>query len=387
MRVKVFIICLLVGLVFPGSASASGLALTCDDALARQVADLLVANNLEAANNVLDEFAEQQPGHPMLALYRGDLLWAKAQNASEDDRPAVQQDAIAAMQQVEARDSQVLQDDPAQPQLQLSLGMARAFIARLYLQQHKWFKAYRYGRKARDGLRELIEQHPNQEDAYLVLGLYEYYAGSVSPFWKWLTALIDLSGDAELGIEYLERATQNAPVVAPEAARVLLTETKPSPPQGCDYLPLAQTMRDRYGSNPQFSLVLQDLYIMCGQPQKALEESRQAKQLYLGQYPRMEAPLGIRALIAYRELGDMQGVQAMAPRLQSVPLIWSLNKAKTADLIGDREAATGYYQALIDNDNAPHWIQTQARKYIDQPYRRFATLTPRREISLSPGCS
>jgi hypothetical protein len=363
------------------------LALACDASLARQVADLLVANNVEDANRLLDEFKEQQPNHPMLGLYRGAVLWAQAQNASKNDRPAAQQKAIDAMQQVIERELHSLRDNPAQPDRQLSLGMAQAFIARTYLQQSKWFKAYRYGRKARDGLRELIEQHPDQEDAYLVLGLYEYHTGSVSPFLKWITALIDLSGDAQLGIQYIERAVQKAPVVAAEAARVLLTEIKSSPPQVCDYQPLAQTMREHYGTNPQFSMVLQDIYILCGQAQKALGETQQARIRYLEKYPNMEFSLDIRTLVAYRELGDMQNVEAMAPRLQRVPLIWTLNKAKTADLLGQRRAASDYYQVLIDDDIAPRAIKKQAQKYLDQPYRRFEARTPQRELQLSARCS
>ncbi|WP_455209751.1 hypothetical protein [Kaarinaea lacus] len=367
--------------------SVPRLAFACDAPLARQVADLLVANKVESANLLLDEFEQQQPNHPMLGLYRGAVLWAQSQNASKEDQPAAQQKAIDAMQQVIERDLQALQEDPAEPERQLSLGMAQAFIARLYLQQNKWFKAYRYGRKARDGLRDLIAQYPDQEDAYLILGLYEYHTGSVSPFWKWVTAMIDLSGDAQLGVQYIERAVQNAPVVAPEAARVLLTEVKSSRPQVCDYLSLAQLMREHYGSNPQFSVVLQDIYILCGQAEKALGEAQQAKNRYLEKYPNMKIPLDIRALIAYRELGDMQNVEAMAPRLQSVPMIWTLNKAKASDLIGERQAAIGYYQALIDDDAAPHWIQKQARKHLDQPYQRFKTRTPQRDLQLSTRCS
>lgn len=379
---EIVMICLLINI------AALRPSMACDDAaLARQVADLLVANRVEDASALLDEFAQQQADHPMLALYRGAVLWAQAQNATKEARPAAQQKAIVAMQQVIERESQLLQNNPTQPERQLSLGVAQAFIARLYLQQKKWFKAYRYGRRARDELRALVEQHPDQEDAYLVLGLYEYYAGSVSPFWKWLTAIIDLSGDAQLGIQYLERAVQYAPVVAPEAARVLLTETRLSLPQACDYLSLAQHMRDRYATNPQFSAVLQELYIMCGKPQNALSEIQQAKQLYLAKYPRMETALDIRTLIVYREIGNMQYVEAMASRFKTMPLIWTLNKAKTADLIGDRETATVLYQSLLDDPNAPRRIQREAQKYLDQPYRRFVTLIPRREINLSPRCS
>ena len=363
------------------------LAFACDVAMARQVADLLVANNVEGANRLLDQFEERQSNQPMVGLYRGAVLWAQAQNASKDDRPAAQQKVIDAMQQVIEQELHSLRDNPAQPHRQLSLGLARAFIARTYLQQKKWFKAYGYGRQARDGLRDLIEQHPNQEDAYLVLGLYEYHTGSVSPFWKWIMALLDLSGDAQLGIQYIERAVQKAPVVAPEAARVLLTEIKSSPPQVCDYQPLAQTMREYYGSNPQFSMALQDIYILCGQAQKALDETRQARSRYLDKHPNLETSLDIRALIAYRELGDMQNVEAMAPRLQSVPLIWALNKAKVADILGERQAASGYYQALIDDDDAPRWIHKQAKKYLNQPYQPFATRTPQRELQLSARCS
>ena len=373
---------LVTGLLWPRFGSA------CEYTKARQVADLLVANQVAAADALLTEFAQQQPTDPMLALYRGAILWAKAQNTSEEDRPAAQQKAIDALHTVIEQESQSLQANPAQPERQLSLGMAQALIARMYLIQKKWLKAYNYGRKARDGLRDLIEQHPDREDAYLVLGLYEYHAGSVPALWKWFAAMIDLSGDAQLGFQYIERAIQKAPVVAPEAARVLLTEIRASHPLACDYLPLAQHMRDHYGGNPQFSVALQDLHIKCGQPQKALAETRHAQNRYLEQYPDMQTALDIRALIAYRELGDMQRVDAMASKLEkNYPFIWNLNKAKTADINGDRSVATDIYQSLIEDDSVPHWIQKQARQYRDQAYRRFKAQSPQREIVLNTQCA
>jgi tetratricopeptide (TPR) repeat protein len=360
---------------------------TCESTKSRQVADLLVANQVAAAEALLDHFAEQQPDDPMLAIYRGAVLWAKAKNASKAQKPEAQQKAVDALQQVIDGESQTLQADPEQPQRQLSLGIAEALVARIYMQQKKWFKAYRYGRRARDGLRELVAQHPEREDAYLVLGLYEYHAGTIPPIWKWAAAMLDFAGDAQLGIQYLERAIQNAPIVAPEAARVLLTEIKPPQSQACDYLPLAQYMREHYGTNLRFSVALQDLYIMCGQPQKTLTEVRYAKKRFLQQHPRMQIPLDIRTLVAYRELGDVQQIDAMATQLKSRPLIWTLNKAKTADIIGDRDTATDLYETLIDDDHAPRWIQKQAQQYRKQPYQRFKTQHPQREIVLNTHCS
>lgn len=363
------------------------IGLTCESTKSRQVADLLVANRVAAAEALLDHFAEQQPNDPMLAIYRGAVLWAKAKNASKMQKPEAQQKAVDALQYVIDGESQKLQADPEQPQRQLSLGIAEALVARIYMKQKKWFKAYRYGRRARDGLRELIAQHPEREDAYLVLGLYEYHAGTVPSIWKWAAAMLDFSGDAQLGIQYLERAIQNAPIVAPEAARVLLTEIKPPQPRACDYLPLAQYMREHYGTNLRFSFALQDLYIMCGQPQKTLTEVQYAKKRLLQQHPQMQIPLDIRALIAYRELGDMQHIEAMATQLHSRPLIWTLNKAKTADIIGDRDTATDLYDTLIDDDHAPRWIQKQAQQYRKHPYQRFKTQHPQREIELNTHCS
>lgn len=363
-------------------------ASACERPFARQIADLLVANKIEEASTLLDEFSKLQPQDPMLALYRGVVLWARAQNGDKEHRDAMQQKAIDSLIKVEIHEKQLLSENPDQPNRQLALAMARGFVARLYLQQGSWFKAYSYGREARDGLRELISKYPEREDAYLLLGMYEYYTGSVSPLVKWLTVLIDLSGDSQLGIQYIQRAVQHAPVVAPEAARVLLREVYFPIPQTCENLPLAQHMREYYGTNPQFSNVLQDLYIACGQSENALQEINRAEQQYLAEYPKMKASLDFHTLIAYRELGDMTKVVALQSQFSDKPLLWQLNKAKTADIIGDRATAVQIYKEFVsDEDNIPVWIASQAHRYIDSPYQAFKPQTPSGVLKLNNPCS
>ncbi len=359
-------------------------AFACDEDPARRGVDHLVRGEIEPAAAAFDAWGAREPEHPLLPFYRATVRLGAVEVASAATKSAAEATATAALEGVVARSRRELAATPGQPQWRLSLGLAQAFLARLYMKQKKWFDAYRNGRAARDGLAELVTAHPELEDAYLVLGLFEYHTGSVPAGLKWLIALLDFSGDRELGIRYLERATQHARAAAPEAARVLLREVKLPAPRACDYLPLARRMREDYAPNPQFSLALQQLYVTCGQPRAALAEHRRALRDYAARYAKYRTAFEKLALAIHRDLGDADAVEAVDTDAVQHR---ALAQAQALDVAGARAEAVTIYRWLSDAEEAPHDVKERALLHLDKPYRAPALRQATKDIVLKPACS
>jgi len=97
----------------------------------------------------------------------------------------------------------------------------------------------------------------------MVLGLFEYFLGNNSADHGVSARLLNLTGDPELGLSYLERAVENAPNVAPEAARILLMDTSLSDNEMCRYSDLSAQMHNRYPDNRIFRLLSELLPLQC----------------------------------------------------------------------------------------------------------------------------
>lgn len=314
----------------------------CESSDPRRVIDLFSNNDFSAARTHLDQWARRGAGADELAFYRALVVLARARHSAGKQRERLTQQAL----------QQLLGfvTDYSNSTDKLNIGMAKALAARIYLDQERWFKAYRLGRAARDELRALVKREPEREDAWFVLGLYEFYTGSVPAGLKWLMALLDLSGDREKGLRYLERAVTHAPVAAPEAARVLVYELPLEAPQVCAYIPLLKEMRKRYAQNLLLTLRLQRLYRNCGHPLLALAENRQA-----GESPRsghwFKRKLDWEALHIYRDLGNPDAIESLRGRFRHRPQVWLRAKAGALDVLGKYRQAGLIYRQLDTAEN------------------------------------
>lgn len=156
-----------------------------------------------------------------------------------------------------------LASDPGNPNLRFILGASKAYQAGLLESVGKKMKALSLGKEGRNELESLIQQNPGMEDAYMVLGLYEYFLGTAMAGHKFSAKMLNLSGDATLGLSYLERAVQSAPNMAPEAARILLMDSGLSDAQMCRYTSLSVQLNQLYPNNRLFRLLSQILPLQC----------------------------------------------------------------------------------------------------------------------------
>jgi tetratricopeptide (TPR) repeat protein len=362
-----------------------------DDVLmARQGVDQLLRVDFDAALATFARLEQRYPGYPLTGFLRGAVWWVRAEAEQDAARVNAQNKTIEELEAAIARAEATIAEGNKDPRWQLARGNAYFFAARIFNDQGELFKAYRYGRKGRDILRDLIAEHPEMNDAYFVLGMYEYITGSIPRGLRWLAYILDLNGDRALGVQYLERATVSAPVMAPEAARILLAAAaiQPEHNRPCDYLPLAEYMNGQFDTNPHYSGALQLIYVHCGYPQKALTENVRARRLFLEKYPGLVDTLDIIELQAYRSLGDLKKVEAMRPVFRTRdPAFWYLAKAQTLDLLGEDKNAKRMYDDLFwfdpNQDNSalgftqvPDWVMDQVEISRKTPFTKPVPRTP-----------
>lgn len=90
-------------------------------------------------------------------------------------------------------------------QAYLFMGSAYGLQGRWYAIQRSWWKAYLRGRSGRRFLKKCVEANPAVYDAYLGLGVFDYYAATL-PGALGLGARLFVGGDRERGMEYVKIA-------------------------------------------------------------------------------------------------------------------------------------------------------------------------------------
>ena len=85
-------------------------------------------------------------------------------------------------------------------------GMVLGAEGMVYLQDKEYLDSYSKGKSAVAALEKSLQIDPTNYDAYLGLGLFEYYCSKLTGAIKVLAWLIGFSGNSEKGLEYVTKA-------------------------------------------------------------------------------------------------------------------------------------------------------------------------------------
>ena len=85
-------------------------------------------------------------------------------------------------------------------------GMVLGAEGMVHLQDGEWLDSYSLGKSAVASLEKSLELDPGNYDAYLGLGMFEYYCSKLTGMVKILAWIVGFSGDSEKGIEYVTKA-------------------------------------------------------------------------------------------------------------------------------------------------------------------------------------
>jgi len=101
------------------------------------------------------------------------------------------------------------------------IGSALGFLSRAHIMRQELWDGYWAGRKCRDYLGEVLEEDSSFFDAYVGMGVIEYYPDRLTGFQGFLAWLGGMSGDREKGLEYFNKTAQKGNLLRAEARFIL----------------------------------------------------------------------------------------------------------------------------------------------------------------------
>jgi len=224
--------------------------------------------------------AELDPEDPTAPLRRVETaLWRLINDDGATGNDAVvRENAKHAIRLAEAR----LDRDPDDAVARGAKGQALVHLARLDGIRGNYLKAGRQGERGRQELQKALAQRPDLDDSRFLLGLYEYYAGVMPGFLKWVSWLWFVpKGDSAEGLRALERVAAGTSDHAVDARFILMNIRSYHAPTDLRYaLETGRALHARYPDNALFHselvevLLLSGLYDEAIASARALEESR-----------------------------------------------------------------------------------------------------------------
>lgn len=107
-------------------------------------------------------------------------------------------------------------------------------------------------KKAKDLMLKAIAKDPNNEDAYMALGVFNYFSANVPSGFKYLASILGFNGDETKGLDYLKRAAEQQNIAQGDAGSLLVyiyDDKEKNYPAAMQYNDI---MKSRYPDNPTF---------------------------------------------------------------------------------------------------------------------------------------
>jgi tetratricopeptide (TPR) repeat protein len=267
-----------------GPAAAGGLHLP---ASAPRILDHIYSGQTEAAISEARELQREMPEHPVGYMLEGEALWSKIWCTSAEFKYGMtmprHREKLASDQaylDLGAKTYALATANLARgetAEMHFYAGMGDALLARIYGLRWESRNAARAGVRARGNFERALAMDPSVADAYMGLGLYNYYVDTLSTMARMLRFVMGLpGGNKEEGIGELRRAIAEGEMT-PAAARFYLALNLHNYDQRyAEALQVIEPLVERYPNNAVFLLVRGDLYAKLGRKELARASYRAA---------------------------------------------------------------------------------------------------------------
>ncbi len=140
-------------------------------------------------------------------------------------------------------------------------GGAEGLRGRWLVTQHEWVSAYFAGKRGARYLRRAVDYDPTQYDAYMGLGIYDYFTDTMSGVQAVLAALL-IHGDKARGLKELQIAIDKSELARVEAMTFLIEIYNAEERTPAKALPLAQELHKEFPQSPAMHLMLRE-HALC----------------------------------------------------------------------------------------------------------------------------
>ena len=233
---------------------------------------------------------QQRPVQPLGYLLQAEALWWKMwcqsaefkygmTDARRRQKFGSDQDYFQlAAKATSLAEAQIKQQETAE--MQFYVGMGEAAAARLYGLRGENRNAARAGVRAREHLLRAKALDPALADADMGLGLYDYYADTLSTIAKILRFFMGIPGGSKQeGLRLLEHAISEGELTSNLARFYLALNLHRYDQQYEKALAVLSPLADKFPTNPLFQLARGDLYAKLGRKEQALASYRAAAAL------------------------------------------------------------------------------------------------------------
>lgn len=223
-----------------------------DPALQRAM-DLAYNAQFDEAERLATGYVNSHPGDPQGYMVRATVLdWKQlVQNL----RGKLDSRALEDYQTANKYAFLLWEKDQENVDKLVNLGNSYMFLAKKWLDLKKKSRAGLILKKCKKHMEDAIAKNPNRWEAYLAIGIFNFYAANIPPGMQFIASLLGISGNEKLGIEQLNKAATNPNLFQNHAAFMLaysFGERKKNFGVALGYL---NKLIGRFPQNPQFRLL------------------------------------------------------------------------------------------------------------------------------------
>ncbi len=272
---------------------------------------------------------------------------------------------------------QMLAAGDHRPEVYLYLGSTYGLKARVALAGKRWTSVVYSGLKGLRLIRKAHQADSSLTDAYLPLGVFDYYTGVSSMPVQILARMFGIRPDRQIGIAELDRAVREARYAWIEAAStlsILYLYIEDNPAEAMRY---TKKLLVRYPENYYFSFLYGEALVHLGRLAEAREFLPRLRQLTGNSHPNQQLEWTLKLATLEASLALAEGDTATAlSRVQWVTenyemeFDWHLGiayyiRGMISEAQGQPAGAAADYRAVIRLDNHTHFVNKAAGRLAD----------------------
>lgn len=330
--------------------------------------------NYDDAKKNFELYIDANPKDPLGYFYKTALDWWRLAEDLEVSLPTIEkqfeEDANETIKV--SRNSYRDAKTPKEKAVALLCeGGSLGLRGRWFVTRNQWGKAYSLGKEGNRLLKEALRLDPQLYDAYLGLGIYDYYTATLPGISGFFAKML-MNGNRQRGLEELKLTMQKGKYARVEAALFLIQINDSFEKHPQNALQLATQLREEFPNSPVMHMAeINSLCELKNWNQVIIEA-----QTFINKYSEIDRDAGLYFL----GLGLFFGKKDTDASLNALNQIldpgnkstqWAtfahLRKGQIFDETGNRKAAIMEYKIVLKRKDI--WAtHKEASKYLHRPF-------------------
>ena len=347
------------------------LTIATGDTLFWRAIDAMYSYRFKEAHVLLDSVMASDPDNPVAPLVSvgNRWQWALSEEGVDESYDAI----LSGIDKTLPRYKAMLKRGVPEAEVWLYMGSTYGLRARIAIAQKRWMSVLYSGLKGFRLIQRSQEQDSTLADAWLAVGLFDYYAGSRSKPIQIVARMFGVRPDRRLGLAELERAVREAPYAWLEAAgiiSIIYLYIEDNPHAAYRYVAV---IMDRYPDNYYFNFVYAEALVRTHRLDTARQFLPQLRALVnrsqTKQRPEWELKYAtLEAALAFEEGNLIEALERAEWVISNyrMEFDWHLGQAlylrgAIREQVDDPTGALDDYEAVADLDNGT-WLMPLARR-------------------------